>query len=270
LQIFYHTVKTSDLPNYKYVKKQQDNELIIGIRPIIEAISSGKSFVKIFFKKGLKGELFVECFNLARKNNIPFQYVPIEKLNRLTRANHQGVIAIVSPIPYQDISTLLPGIYESGKDPFLLVLDGITDIRNFGAIARSAEAAGIDAIIIGEKKAAMINSDAIKTSAGALNRIPVCRETELSKTIKFLNESGVRLFGASEKAEKQYSDADFKGPIAIIMGAEDTGISDAVIKDIPELIRIPMVGNISSLNVGVACGIIIFEALKQRISNSIK
>lgn len=269
MQKFCYTDKTSTLPNYRHTKKQQDNELIIGIRPVIEAISSGKSFVKIFFKKGLKGELFQECFKVTRENNIPFQYVPFEKLNRLSRANHQGVIAIVSPIPYQDVSTLLPGIYESGKDPFLLVLDGITDIRNFGAIARSAEAAGIDAIVIGASKAAMINSDAIKTSAGALNRIPVCRETDLGKTVKFLSESGITLFGASEKAEKQYYDADLKGPIAIVMGAEDTGISAPVMNDIHELLRIPMVGNISSLNVGVACGILLFEALKQRISTSI-
>lgn len=252
------------------MKKQKDNEIIIGIRPVIEAINSGKSIVKVFLKRRMNGELFQECFNLIRKNDIPFQYVPIEKLNKLTRANHQGVIAIVSPIPYQDISTLLPGIYESGKDPFLLILDGITDIRNFGAIARSAEAAGINAIIIGSKKAAMINSDAIKTSAGALNRIPVCRETDLGNTVKFLKESGIKLFGASEKAENTYYNADFKGPAAIVMGAEDTGMSESVINNIHEQLKIPMIGQISSLNVSVACGIILFEALKQRMSTPIK
>lgn len=250
-------------------KRQKDNDFIIGIRPVIEAISTGKSFVKIFIKRGLKGDLFQECFQLIRENNIPFQYVPIEKLNRLTRANHQGLIAIVSPIPYQDISTILPGIYEKGKDPFLLILDGITDIRNFGAITRSAEAAGVDAIIIGAKKAAMINAEALKTSAGALNRIPVCRESDLSRTVKYLNESGITLFGASEKAHKQYFDSVFTGPLAIVMGAEDTGISEAVLKNIHELVKIPMVGEISSLNVGVACGILLFEALKQRVYNSI-
>lgn len=251
------------------MNKKNDNETIIGLRPVIEAINAGKNFVKILVKRGLKGEVCQECLGLAIENNIPVQYVPLEKLNSISRSNHQGVIAIISPIPYQDITTLLPGIYELGKDPFLLILDGITDIRNFGAIARSAEAAGVDAILVGSKKAAMINSDAIKTSAGALNRIPVCREDDLGKTINFLQESGIMIVGASEKANDLYFNADFTGPIAIIMGAEDTGISGTALKRIDKLLKIPMVGKISSLNVGVACGVLLFEGLKQRIVSSI-
>ncbi len=251
------------------MKKQKENEIIIGLRPVIEAIKSGKNFVKILFKRGLKSDIFHECSSLSNEYNIPTQQVPIEKLNRITRANHQGVIAIVSPVPYHDISNLLPGIYESGKDPFLLILDGITDIRNFGAITRSAEAAGIDAIIVGAKKAAMINSDAIKTSAGALSRIPICREDDLQKTVHFLKESGIMLVGASEKASNLYYNIQYDRPLAIIMGAEDTGISLPVRKEIDNLVKIPMQGEISSLNVSVACGILLFEALKQKSGLSV-
>jgi 23S rRNA (guanosine2251-2'-O)-methyltransferase len=249
------------------VKNQSSKDMVIGLHPVIEAINSGQNFVKVFFKSGLKGELFQECFALVRTNKIPFQYVPIEKLNGITRANHQGVIALISPIPYQDIAQILPGIYESGKEPFLLVLDGITDIRNFGAIARSAEAAGVDAIIIGSKKAAMINSDAIKTSAGALNRIPVCREENIDKTVRFLKDSGVSIVGATEKAELSCFNANYQGPLALIMGAEDLGLSDIVLKEADKLIKIPMNGEIGSLNVSVACGIILFDIVRKKIGN---
>jgi len=248
------------------VKQQSLKDLVIGFHAVIEGINSGQNFVKVLFKTGLRGELFQECFTLVRKHKIPFQYVPQEKLNGITRANHQGVIAIISPIPYQDISNILPVIYENGKEPFLLLLDGITDIRNFGAIARSAEAAGVDAIIIGSKKAAMINSDAIKTSAGALNRIPVCREENIEKAIHFIKDSGIEVFGATEKAEISCFDTQYSGPIALVLGAEDTGLSDGVLKEVHYLIKVPMVGSISSLNVSVACGIILFDIVRKRIS----
>lgn len=246
------------------MKKQTSNDLIIGLHPVMEAINSGKNFIKVFFKSGLKGDLFQECFALVRKNQIPFQYVPIEKLNGITHANHQGVIALISPIPYYDISVVLPGIYESGREPFLLVLDGITDIRNFGAIARSAEAAGVDAIIIGSKKVAMINFDAIKTSAGALNRIPVCREENIDKTIRFLKDSGISIYGATEKAELSCFDVDFAGPVALVLGSEDEGLSTSVLKEADKLVKIPMEGTIASLNVSVACGIILFDIVRKR------
>lgn len=246
------------------MKQQSLKDLVIGLHPVIEAINSGQNFVKVLFKTGLRGEGFQECFSLVRKFNIPFQYVPMEKLNGITRANHQGVIAIISPIPYQDISHILPAIYENGKEPFLLLLDGITDIRNFGAIARSAEAAGVDAIIIGSKKAAMINSDAVKTSAGALNRIPVCREENIERAIRFLKDSGIEVFGATEKAVTSCFDAHYNGPTALVLGAEDTGLSEGVLKEVHSLIKIPMIGSISSLNVSVACGIILFDMVRKK------
>jgi 23S rRNA (guanosine2251-2'-O)-methyltransferase len=249
---------------FKQVKRQSLKELVIGLHPVIEAINSGQNFIKVFFKSDLKGELFQECFALVRKNKIPFQYVPIEKLNGITNANHQGVVAQISPIPYHDIGQLLPGIFESGKEPFLLVLDGITDIRNFGAIARSAEAAGVDAIIIGTKKAAMINSDALKTSAGALNRIPVCREENIDKTIRFLKDSGIAVYGATEKAEASCFETDYNGPVALVMGAEDEGLSAFILKEADKLVKIPMMGTIASLNVSVACGIILFDIVRKR------
>lgn len=245
------------------MKKKNDN-LLIGFHSITEAIKANKTFEKVFIKKGLRGDLFQECFRLIRQADIPFQYVPIQKLDRITRANHQGIIAVISGIEYQDISNILPGIYEAGKDPFLLLLDGITDIRNFGAIARSAESAGIDAIIIGKKGSAIINEDAIKTSAGALNRIPVCRVNSLGETIDFLSKSGVAIFGASEKASDSYYEANFNGPCAIVMGAEDKGLSPESLKTVDQLLKIPMMGNVSSLNVSVATGIILFEALRQK------
>ncbi len=247
--------------------KSSSKEQIIGLRPVIEAINSGKSFSKVFFKRGLKGDLFHECSNLVRQNKIPVQYVPNEKLNQFSRANHQGVVALISQIHYHEISQLVPTIYESGKDPFILVLDGITDIRNFGGISRSAEAAGVDAIVIGTKKSAIVNSDALKTSAGALNRIPVCREENLESTIKFLKDSGIRIVGATEKANTLYTEASYTGPIALVMGAEDTGISESISDQVDELVKIPMQGDIASLNVGVACGIILFEILKVRLQN---
>lgn len=244
--------------------RKRNDENLFGFHPIVEAIKAQKTIEKVFIKKGLRGELFQECFRLIREKNIPFQYVPIEKLNRITNTNHQGIIAFVSAIDYHDIEDIMPQIYEAGKDPFLLVLDGITDVRNFGAIARSAESAGVDAIIIGTKNSATINADAIKTSAGALNRIPVCRVISISETIKFLQNSGVKLFGASEKASDFYYSTDFNVPSAIVVGAEDKGLSPSSLKHIDSLIKIPMLGHIASLNVSVATGILLFEAVRQR------
>lgn len=243
---------------------KKNDDILIGFHSIMEAIKANKNFEKVFIKKGLRGDLFQECFHLIRKADIPFQYVPIQKLDRITRANHQGVIAMVSAIEYQDISNILPGIYEAGRDPFLLILDGITDIRNFGAIARSAEAAGIDAIIIGKKGSAIINADAIKTSAGALTRIPVCRVNSIGETIDFLSKSGVQTFGASEKAQDFYYKVEYSGPTAIVMGAEDKGLSQEALKTIDSLVKIPMMGHVGSLNVSVATGIVLFEAVRQK------
>lgn len=237
---------------------------IFGIHAVREAISAGKDIDKVLVRRGAGSGLFKELLADIRKFNIPLQQVPVEKLNRITRKNHQGVIAWLSQVSYSDISSLLPTIYESGNDPLILLLDGISDVRNFGAIARSAECAGVHAIVIPFSGSAAINSDAIKTSAGALHRIPVCRERDLVTAARFLRDSGLKLFAATEKAEELVYGADLTGPVGIIMGSEDRGVSNALLKDCDHWISIPMKGSISSLNVSVAAGVLLFEAVRQR------
>lgn len=242
----------------------QQEEFIFGTRAVIEAIQQGKNIEKILLKKGINNELIQQLSLLIRENNIPFQYVPLEKINRVTRKNHQGVVAFVSPIEYSTIENILPGIYESGKTPLLLVLDQITDVRNFGAIVRSAECGGVDAIIIPEKGMARIGADAIKTSAGALYYVPICKSVNLCNTVKFLSDSGVKIVASTEKGDKFFTESDFKIPMAIIMGSEDTGISSALLKLAAEQVKIPVLGKIESLNVSVAAALMIYEAARQR------
>ena len=246
----------------KLVMNKED--YIFGTRAIIEAIHNGRTIEKILIKTGLNNELFHQLNTLIKENNISFQYVPLEKINRITRKNHQGVLAFISPIDYVNIETLLPGIYEKGRDPLLLLLDEITDVRNFGAIARTAECAGADAIIIPEKGMARIGGDAIKTSAGALHHIPVCKVSSLTKTIQFLIDSGIHIVAATEKGEKFYTDANLTAPLAIVMGSEDTGISPGILNLAHEKLKIPIVGQIESLNVSVSAALIIYEAVRQR------
>ncbi len=245
--------------------KKHSDDLLIGFHSVIEAIRANKTIDKILIKKGLTGDLFQECLQLIRTQKLNFQYVPIEKLNRITRTNHQGIIAFSTSITYYDITNLLPSVYEEGRDPFILLLDGITDVRNFGAIARTAEAAGVDAIVIAARKSVSVSADAIKTSAGALTRIPVCKVESIPETIRFLQQSGIKVYGATEKAELNYFEQTYSGPAAIVMGSEDTGISEAVLKRTDALVKIPMMGEIASLNVSVATGVLLFEVLKQRL-----
>lgn len=230
----------------------------------METIKAGKSVDKIFFRRGLDNELFQELFQMVRESGIPYQFVPPQKLDRITRKNHQGVVAFISPIAFYRISEVLPTIYEKGETPFVLILDRITDVRNFGAIARSAECAGVHAIVIPKKNAASINQDAVKTSAGALSKIPVCRENSLADAALFLKESGLQIISASEKAELNHFDQDFTFPTAIVMGSEDKGISRKLLEASDQLTRIPMAGDIESLNVSVATGILLFEVVRQR------
>jgi 23S rRNA (guanosine2251-2'-O)-methyltransferase len=239
---------------------------IYGIRTTIEAINSGKNIEKILFKKNLKSPLFYELFNLAKKNKIPFQFVPPEKINKYTSKNHQGVIAFVSLISYTDIEQLTQMLFDNGEMPLFLILDKITDVRNFGAIARTAECAGVNALIIKDKGSAQINNDAIKTSQGALYKIPVCRVHKLNTTIEFLKNSGLQIIAASEKASKFYFKQDFTLPTAIIMGAEDKGIEPDILKLANSIVKIPIIGEIKSLNVANAASILIYEALRQRLS----
>jgi 23S rRNA (guanosine2251-2'-O)-methyltransferase len=243
------------------------SNFIFGTRAVIEAVRAGKELEKILIQKGLNNQLFHELRKELQGKDIPYQIVPGEKLNRLTNKNHQGVVAIISEITYYKTEELLGSVFESGKIPLVLILDKVTDVRNFGAIARSAECAGADMIVIADQGSAQVNADAIKTSAGALHRIPVCREKNLKRTIEFLKESGLQIVSCHEKTDRLIYDADFKIPTAIIMGSEDSGISPEYLKRSDVQVKIPMVGKIASLNVSVATGIVLFEVIRQRIVN---
>ena len=242
----------------------EKNEMIFGVRAVIEAIQAGKEIDKILVKKDIQSELSRELFAAIRNTRIPVQRVPVERLNRITKKNHQGVVAFISPIVYQRTEDLVPFLFEQGKNPLMLMLDGVTDVRNFGAIARTCECAGVDAVIIPTKNNASVNADAVKTSAGALHTLPVCREGSLKETIKFLKDSGFKIIAATEKGDYDYTKADYEGPVCIIMGAEDTGVSYENLSLCDEWVKIPLFGQIESLNVSVAAGILIYEAVKQR------
>ncbi len=242
----------------------EKNEMIFGARAVIEAIQAGKEIDKVLIKKDIQSDLSKELLAALKDTFIPVQRVPVERINRITKKNHQGVIAFISPITYQRTEDIVPFLFEQGKNPLLIMLDGLTDVRNFGAIARTCECAGVDAIIIPNKNSVSLNADAIKTSAGALHTLPVCREANLRNTIKFLKDSGFKIIAATEKGDYDYTKADYEGPTCIIMGAEDTGVSYDNLALCDEWVKIPMLGTIESLNVSVAAGVLIYEAIKQR------
>ena len=238
--------------------------IIYGIRPVSEAISEGKIPEKVLIQKGLIGENFSVLFKDIRDKKIPYQVVPVEKLNKITRNNHQGVIAYVSQIVYWKVEDVISNAWDKGEVPLLLVLDGVTDVRNFGGIARTAECAGVHALVIPQKNSAAVNAVSIKTSAGALNRIPVCKENNLLETITFIKECGLKVIAAKDKAKSTIYDTDFRNPVAIILGSEDKGISKACIKLADSEVAIPMAGKTGSLNVSVATGVVLFEVVRQR------
>ena len=244
----------------------KENDLIFGIRDVIEAIQADKEIDKILIRRDLQSNLSRELFEVLKGRSIPVQRVPGERLDRLTRKNHQGVIAFMAAVTYQHLEDLIPFIYEQGKDPFILLLDGVTDVRNFGAIARTCECAGVDAIVIPAKGSVTVNADAIKTSAGALHSLPVCKEKSITQAIRFLQASGVKVYAASEKAHANYTDIAYNGPTAIVMGAEDTGVATDNLRICDEMIKIPLFGNIESLNVSVASSILIYEVVRQRMN----
>lgn len=239
-------------------------ELIFGTRAIIEAIRAGKEIDKLLIQKGLSNELVLELSKLASSHNIPVSKVPVEKLDGITKKNHQGAICFLSAVTYASLDNIVSECFQQGKNPFLLLLDRITDVRNFGAIARTAECAGMHAIVIPGKGSAQINSDAMKTSAGALNFIPVCREPNLKETINYLKNSGIQVVACTEKAEKFIYEVDLKVPTAILLGSEEDGISPEYLKLASNAAQIPLSGQIGSLNVSVAGAIIIFEGIRQR------
>lgn len=242
----------------------EKSDYIFGIRAVIEAVEAGRSIDKVLVRRDLGGDLGRELMDKLREYEVVVQKVPQEKLNRITMKNHQGAIALLSPIDYSRLEHLVPLFYEEGRNPLVVVLDGITDTRNFGAIGRTAACAGVDAIVIPERNSVSVTPDAVKTSAGGLFHVPVCREKDTLSAVRFLKDNGYRIVGATEKGAAPYTDADYRVPVAIVMGSEDTGISDGVLRICDDLAAIPIVGKIESLNVSVAAGIMIYEALRQR------
>ena len=246
------------------------NDYIFGLRAILEAIEAGKSIDKVLLRREIGGDLAKELIEKVREYDIVMQRVPLEKLNRITMKNHQGAIALLSPVGYHKVDNVIPQLYEDGKTPLAVVLDGVTDARNFGAIARSADCAGVDFIVIPERGSASASSDAVKASAGALFYVPVCRERDTLSAVRKLKDNGYLIVGASEKGAESYVKADYTVPVAIVMGAEDTGISPEVLKVCDTLAAIPILGNIGSLNVSVAAGVMLYEAVRQRLEAGFK
>jgi len=243
---------------------ERETEFIFGMHPVIEAIRAGKQIDKLLVKKGLKGELYHDLMIVINDYDIPWQIVPSEKLDSITRKNHQGVVAWMSLIEFQSIENILPALFEGGAEPLVLLLDSISDVRNFGAIVRSAACFGAHAIIIPEKNAARITADAIKASAGALNTFPVCRVKSTTKCITYLKESGLKVIAATEKSDAIINSADLTGPSVIILGSEDRGISKELLDIADCQVAIPMEGSIGSLNVSVSAGILLYEVIRQR------
>tara|TARA_B100000900_G_scaffold267031_1_gene227989 strand:- start:2980 stop:3711 length:732 start_codon:yes stop_codon:yes gene_type:complete len=242
----------------------EKNTEIYGIRSVIEAINSSIDIDKVFIQTGLKGKLIGHLESLIRKKKINFSYVPIQKLDRLSKKNHQGVIARISPIKFYELDEL-GEIIKKSKNPFILILDQINDVRNFGAIIRTAEISGVDGIIIQNSSSAPINSDTVKTSAGAIFNIPICKVNHIKDAIYHLQSLEISIISASEKSEKNIYDADFKKPLAIIMGSEQKGINKSVLNISDEVVKLPMYGEIQSLNVSVACGVFLYEVVRQRL-----
>ena len=242
--------------------------MIYGTRAVIEAIRAGKEIEKIMIQSSLANDLIKELITVARERQVPYTFVPQEKLKKFSTKNHQGVICILASVTYASLDNIIHVAYSEGREPFLLILDRVTDVRNFGAIARTAECAGVDGIVIGEKGNAPITGDAMKTSAGALNHLAICREKDLKKTMKFLRENGIRIVACTEKASQDIYDVELSGPVALIMGSEEDGISDSLLRDADELAKIPMRGKIGSLNVSVATGVAIYEVIRRRTTAS--
>ncbi|MBT8205235.1 MAG: 23S rRNA (guanosine(2251)-2'-O)-methyltransferase RlmB [Eudoraea sp.] len=245
----------------------KNESFIYGIRAVIEAISAGESVNKVFIQKGLRGDLFKELEATLKKNGIGYSFVPVEKLNRLSHKNHQGVIAVISPVSFHNFETLVDEVTSAKEDPLFLLLDRVSDVRNFGAIIRTAVCTGVDGIVILSSGSAPVSADTVKTSAGAVFNIPIAKVSHMKDAVYYLQASGVEVVAATEKTSNTLYDLDLKKPLAIVMGSEDKGISPALLKITDHLAKIPMVGDIASLNVSVACGVFLYEAVRQRMSS---
>lgn len=243
-------------------------QYIYGIHAVIEAIEAGKDIDKIFLSKTLNDDTARDISDKARRLRVPVQRVPVQKIDRITRRNHQGVVAMLAAVTYYRVEDLVPQLFDNGENPFIVVLDGVTDVRNFGAVARTCECAGVSAIVIPDRESVSVNADAVKTSAGALNYLPVCRERNLVNAVKLLRDSGFKIVGTSDKKQMRYTQADYTGPVAIVLGAEDKGISPEIMKLCDTQVLIPEFGHINSLNVSVAGGIMIYEVVRQRINDN--
>lgn len=264
-QSFYLYFMLSEKKSFKPRKKAEG--IVYGIHPVMEAIRSGKLPDKVLVKKGLTSPQIEELTQLIRKHQIVRQEVPIEKLNRITNAPHQGVIALMPAIEYHDLEKLIPLLFDKGKAPLLVVLDRITDVRNLGAIARTAFCAGADALIIPSRESAMVNEDAIKTSAGALHHIPVCRVHNLYQSLAYIKDAGYHLISVTEKGKSFYFEANYTGPLALVLGSEENGISKDILRLSDERVKIPMLADLDSLNVSVAAGVVLYEAVRQRMNH---
>ena len=247
----------------------QKETKLYGLRAIMEAIEADKSIDKIFLQKGLRSELFVQLEKKIRKKGLNFSYVPVEKLNRLTPNNHQGAVAQISPISFYDLDALVTAVKETKDQPLFLVLDQLSDVRNFGAIIRTAECTGVDGIIIQKKGSAPINGDTIKTSAGAVFNIPICKVDHIKDALYYFQASDIKIIAATEKTENSLYITDFTKGCAIVMGSEGKGISPSVLKIVDAKAKLPMFGNIASLNVSVACGVFLYEVVRQRQSSDL-
>ena len=237
---------------------------VFGTRAIIEAIEAGKEIDKVFLQRGLTNPLTSELNGLIKKNGINTSYVPVEKLNRLTTKNHQGAVATISPIAYHNLETLIESILSTKETPLFLILDHLSDVRNFGAIIRTAECTGVDCIIIPKKGGAPLNGVAVKTSAGAAFNIPIAKTDHIKDAIYHLQGSGVKVIAATEKTTGNLYELSLTEPLAIVMGREDSGVSPGVLKIVDHKAKLPLLGNIASLNVSVACGAFLYEVVRQR------
>lgn len=244
--------------------ENRKNDYIFGIRPVIEAIESGQTIDKLLVKRGLTGDLVKELLAVVAAHRVPMQQVPLEKIERITRKNHQGVVAFLSSVDFRDLDEVLDRAYSQGRDPFIMVLDQITDVRNLGAIVRTAECAGADAVLVPSRGSARIGADAVKTSAGALYHMPLCRADNLAAAVRDLRRSGLRVVCATEKADSDYRRVDFRGPLALVMGAEDTGIAPDILRVADDYASIPVLGRVGSLNVASAAAVLMYEAVGQR------
>jgi len=243
----------------------EKNTQIFGLRAVIEAINANQSIDKVFLQKGLKGDLFSELESLIKLKGINFSYVPVDKLNRLTKNNHQGAVAQIAPIPFHDLETLIDDTLKTNSTPLFLLLDQLSDVRNFGAIIRTAECTGVHGIIVQKKGGAPVNGDAIKTSAGAVFKVPICKVDHIKDAMFLLQASGIKVIAATEKTKNTIYDVSFKEPCAIIMGSEGRGINPSVLKLSDAKAKLPLLGDIESLNVSVACGAFLYEAVRQRL-----